>query len=591
MKKLALFLISIATFLFILSSAVYPALAADDWRINSFDADIAIQANGEVLIKETIAVTFDEERHGIYRDLPYVYSKDGGEVATEIAVEAVSRDGTEEKFVQTKNRVNTRLRLGNEDVNLTGDHTYALTYRVRGVIQGFEAYDELYWNVTGNQWEVPLQAISATVHVPQPGIVQFACYQGSAGSTEACPGTKVDEQTLHFATNLSGAGEGMTVAVGITKGMVPLIVITPPPPFIDSVLSWPTFAGLIVVLVAGLGLLVAQWNRNGRDQWFGNTVTSTDISRVMPIGRKEAIGPEYESPEGLRPAEIGVLLDERADTLDVTSTIVDLASRGYLDITQEEKKWLFGSKDYLLTQKKQADKALLAYEKSLLGALFDGRTEVRLSGLKNTFYSELAKIKTQLYKHMVEKGLFAANPESVRNKYIFGGIGIMVLSVAMSAVWWDFIYAGGVWLLGGLAGLFVVGFCFLVFSGAMPARTAKGRMLYRQALGYKLFLSSVDKYRAPFYEKQNIFNEVLPYAVVFGVTDRLAKGMEKIGAQPHNPGWYHGVHPFVPTAFASDINHFSTTLSSAMASAPSSSGSGGGGFSGGGFGGGGGGSW
>jgi len=83
----------------------------------------------------------------------------------------------------------------------------------------------------------------------------------------------------------------------------------------------------------------------------------------------------------------------------------------------------------------------------------------------------------------------------------------------------------------------------------------------------------------------------LPYAIVFGVTEKFAKAMADMGLKPTNPVWYHGVQPFHPTVFASEINSFSKSLSMAITSVPGGSGSGGGGFSGGGFGGGGGGSW
>jgi uncharacterized membrane protein len=85
--------------------------------------------------------------------------------------------------------------------------------------------------------------------------------------------------------------------------------------------------------------------------------------------------------------------------------------------------------------------------------------------------------------------------------------------------------------------------------------------------------------------------EVLPYAIVFGVTKKLAKAMEDMGIKPPEPAWYVGAAAFNPYRFTNNIDNFSRSLSSAIAAAPGGSGSGGGGFAGGGFGGGGGGSW
>jgi len=67
--------------------------------------------------------------------------------------------------------------------------------------------------------------------------------------------------------------------------------------------------------------------------------------------------------------------------------------------------------------------------------------------------------------------------------------------------------------------------------------------------------------------------------------------MKDLGVEPSKPTWYTSSRPFNASGFASDINSFSNSLSTAIAFTPRSSGSGGGGSSGGGFGGGGGGSW
>jgi len=140
--------------------------------------------------------------------------------------------------------------------------------------------------------------------------------------------------------------------------------------------------------------------------------------------------------------------------------------------------------------------------------------------------------------------------------------------------------------------LMASGLVLLVMSRFMPRRTAYGRELYRRVKGYNLFISTAEKYRQRFFEKKNMFNEVLPYAITFGLTEKFAKQMHDIGLEPSTSGWYVGTNNFNTASFASNINSFSSSMSNAMASTPSSSGGfSGGGSSGGGFGGGGGGSW
>jgi uncharacterized membrane protein len=141
------------------------------------------------------------------------------------------------------------------------------------------------------------------------------------------------------------------------------------------------------------------------------------------------------------------------------------------------------------------------------------------------------------------------------------------------------------------AGLIPAGVLMIIVSQFMSRKTAKGRELYRRVKGYREFINTAEKYRQRFFEKQNLFQEVLPYAIIFGLTGKFAEAMKEIGLKNSTIAGYYGVHPFNAYTFTNTVNTFSNSFSSAAASTPSSSGSGGGGSSGGGFGGGGGGSW
>jgi uncharacterized membrane protein len=131
----------------------------------------------------------------------------------------------------------------------------------------------------------------------------------------------------------------------------------------------------------------------------------------------------------------------------------------------------------------------------------------------------------------------------------------------------------------------------VIFSRAMGKRTPKGRELYRRIKGYREFVNTAERYRQKFFEQKNLFNEVLPFAIVFGLTKKFAEAMKEIGLKNPELVGYYGAHPFSAYTFTNSVTAFSNSFSSAAASVPSSSGSGGGGSSGGGFGGGGGGSW
>ena len=129
----------------------------------------------------------------------------------------------------------------------------------------------------------------------------------------------------------------------------------------------------------------------------------------------------------------------------------------------------------------------------------------------------------------------------------------------------------------------------------MPRRTAKGTGTLRRVQGFRRFIEESEKERARFAERQNLFSEYLPYAVVFGATDKWARAFAGIDGQLPQTNWYVGSYGyFTLGSFNDSMDGFATTTSGTITSTPSGSGSsgfGGGGFSGGGGGGGGGGSW
>ena len=587
--------IIVVLFFFLFKTSVS---ADEGWVINSFNSDILIQKNGIVQVKEIIDVDFSGlSKHGIYRDIPYKYTNpDGSKYLTEIKN---INTGADKKNV-SKSGDFVRIKIGDADKTISGKHTYTIFYEAVGVLKGFEDHDELYWNVTGNAWPVLIQKTSSTVKISDTTISRVECFEGYTESTTPCSvSTAADFQASAFTSTRSYSElEGMTIVVGYPKGVIAMPVVKS---FTERVFSPVSLATLLLTVLVGVFLILRHWYKNGRDMIYHMThlfdpgLTGADKNarqRIKPLFHKDQIVVEYVPPEKLRPAELGVIVDERADTLDVTSTIIDLASRGFLTITEEKKKWLFGGTDYILKKKNKDTSSLLKYEKLLYEGLFDTGDSVKVSDLKKTFYTELKDVKQELYKHVVEKGYFARNPESARGVYL--GIAIVAI-IFFAFIIGPVIAFENEYLFMIMVGVAINTIILLFVSRFMSKRTAKGAEIYRRTKGYHMFISHVEKYKQQFFEKRNMFNEVLPYAMVFGLTAKFAKALEKMGYKPTNPTWYYGAAGayFSPIRFESNVSAFSGSLSSAIASTPGGSGfsGGGGGGGGGGFGGGGGGSW
>ena len=199
----------------------------------------------------------------------------------------------------------------------------------------------------------------------------------------------------------------------------------------------------LLVGVLGVGMVVRYWWANGRDRWLGDVqyLSGATEERAKPLGAKDTIVVEYTPPEvenrrRLKPAEIGTLMDEKADTLDVSATIVDLAVKGYLRITEVPKEGLFGKKDWKLDKLKPADHELLGYEVTLFNALFDDGESVEMSDLKNKFYTDLAKVKETLYAQVVTGDqFFSGSPETTRTVHYVAAAVVMALGVGGSSCW------------------------------------------------------------------------------------------------------------------------------------------------------------
>jgi uncharacterized protein (TIGR04222 family) len=351
--------------------------------------------------------------------------------------------------------------------------------------------------------------------------------------------------------------------------------------------------GLLAILG---GALFRTWSREGRDRRFrGSAIdqvmgSPTGEDEAVPLGEGDAEAPvEFAPPDGVRPGQIGTLIDERANVIDVTATIVDLAGRGFVLIREIPDRGLFSRTDWTLVRLEKAEAELLPYEKRLLDGLFLDGNEVEVSELKTTFAERLHGVERALYEDAMRQKWFRARPDRVRTRWAGRGT---ILAVAGAAL--TFVLAR--WTHWGLVGIpvIVAGVALALMATQMPARTARGTAMLRRVRGFRRVIATAETHMSRWADEENVFTRYLPYAIVFGLTKKWAKAFQDLGLEPDTSSWYVGPYAFTAVAFANSIDGFAVTTGGTLASTPASSGSsgfGGGGFSGGGGGGGGGGSW
>ncbi len=570
-------------------------------HIAAYDVNLAVEPTGSLLVTETIDYDFGfASRHGIYRDIPVRFNYDSRyERIYPLSVVSVDGSpGTPAKFEEENAGNSKRLKIGDSKKTITGAHRYTIVYRVKAALNGFPEHDELYWNAIGTEWSVPID--KATVRVTTPSdITDVACFGGGLGSRLACANADRAGRVSGFSQSGLSAGEGLTVVVGFAKGAVP-----EPMPVLDE--RWAvsrafaatpaTVATSLVLLLLGMvGVGQLAW-RKGRDRQFSGSPVDAAFATAGqeepvrpsfgPFGREET-PVEFVPPDGLRPGQVGTLVDEAANTLDVTATIVDLAVRGYLRIDEIPKKGFFGKPDWKLTSLKAGDDLRL-YERSLLEGLFKTGTEVNLSSLRNTFSARLKLVEDALYDDAITQGWFVGRPDKVRLRWRVIASFALVLSLVVLGVLAAATHAGLV-----AVPLVVTALALLASAKRMPRRTAKGTGALRRVQGFRRFILESEKDRARFAEQQHLFSEYLPYAIVFGATEKWARAFAGIDGELPQPNWYGGSGAFTAIGFSHSIDGFAVTTSGTITSTPAGSGSSGfsGGFSGGGGGGGGGGSW
>jgi len=556
--------------------------AAKSWRISNFQENVTVNNDGSALVKETISLVFVGEWHGIHRTIPIEYpGPDGTNYQLFVDIKSITdENGAKLKYDSSTSGAARDLKIYIPDA-VDATRTVDIAYRVRNATRFFDQYDEFFWNVTGNDWPVPIDRATASVHLPDSasGSLRAQAFTGVYGSTERDATAKVEGSNAEFATNnpLPMRG-GMTIDVYIPKGILK-------EPGGLTKLFWFIGSNPVVFLpLVTLAVMFILWWYAGRDPDPGMSVA-----------------PMYEPPTGISPAEAGTLLDDRIHPRDITSTIVDLAVRGFIKIEEtDDKGLLFHHKDYIfhLLQKRQDWSGLAPHERVMMENIFTGDVpDTRLSSLKNRFYTAVPMVRTDIMSALKQKGMYTLDPESA-NAYSFGAAFCILIPFAIFQYfgWADFFSSVPMLILSILISALI----WWLFARVMTAKTVKGARTHVAVLGFQEFMNRVDADRLKVMPPST-FEKFLPYAMALGVEHHWAQAFAGIIKDP--PSWYaapagygYGTG-FNPILFSSSMHGMATDMHQVFVSAPRSSstgsgfgggGGGGGGFSGGGFGGGGG---
>jgi len=548
-------------------------------HIKNFDTNILLNKDGTINITEKINYDFDGlQKHGIYRKIPYTYtSKDKQGKKYKI-------DFTDFKVYDENNRnysfsVSTaddylQLKIGDANKLITGLHTYIISYKVAGALNYFSDHDELYWNATGNEWLVPITNASATVSLPSELLnksINVVCYTGSSGSTEKnCQSDYQGNKIIFKSEKILSSSQGLTIVLGFPVNIISVLQAKEVANFGDTMFG-KLFFKLLSLLFTLLILfwyiiypvkIIVGWWRYGRDP-----------KGMVGEARAWFEAPKLSSGRYLTPPEVGGLVDETVQIRDISSGIVDLARRGYLKIEERKKNDFY----FIENKKYENDTSLLPFEKKLLAGFFSSSETTRIKDRR--LAGTVQEVTDLIYEQMVNDKLFPKNPNSIRTFYaVIGVLALMTMNIPLALI-------------------------AFTFGRAMPRKTLAGVDAANVAKSLKNFLTSQERqleFQAKIYDdlpagRQVMFEELLPYAVAFGVEIIWAERFKDINLK--SPEWYSSYdsgHAFNSIVFANSLNSSMSSFRSAATPVSSTTGHSSGfsgGFSGGGGGGGGGGSW
>lgn len=628
--------------LFLLVVCLFPKISIAQQesteKIISFHSDINIEKSGLMKVAEHIKIyaNGDEFKRGLVRTIP-LYRKDkyGNKMNIDFKITGILKNGQKEDFFTKEEAGERSMYIGKKEVLLEpGIYDYEIRYETKGHVGFFDGYDELYWNVTGNDWNFSIDSASATIHFPEGAKAgNTACYTGVRGAKEHnCSFTTAADGSVTFSsTGRLAENEGLTIAAAFTPG----IIIRPT--FQEKLFTeYRPIVVTILLLIALAGWYYYSWNRFGRDP------------------EKPLVIPTFNVPNDVSPATLRYLYKQKTDQKAFAIAVINMAVKKVIKISKGEDK----NSDYLL-QRDSANTTILAKEeKSVYNKLLGKRAKitiseayaVEISDAKSALEKDLKQqvnLKDYFLKHskqIVFSSLITAAAVILFMIFVQGGfIGLLLFFTPFLAVGATTIYFGiknlintyglSLFLIffglafGGiplymlltqvhniaivpLVFIIAVTVMFITYIYLIKAPTAFGSRLLSEIEGFKMYLQTAEQHRLNLLNPPDLspqlFEKFLPYAMALDVENEWGAKFESILSNvDYQPDWYNGEtfpyrtlgvamsQPFskalqqsIPSSSSSGSISGSSGSSSWSSGSSSSSGS-----SGGGGGGGGGGGW
>lgn len=528
-------------------------------NISHYSATVRVNSDGSLHVAEAVTYAFNgvatqvqrvittREHYDAENDRVYELTDvrvDIDTAGTRPAAGVTSDDGADTVVVQFAEPQDGRV-------------TVTFDYDVQGAVAQTADGLEVRWPVVQG---FPEPIDEATVEWNAPDVIWLSCLAGAPGASKPCTTAQLAEVASPTMTEQSlEAGDQLVgiLGLGSGSGVAPSVDLQPRWSLARGFTAtgtplWVALGVLLPGLLAALGM----WLTRGRDS---RACVGESGSPLVSAGEG---GVAFAPPSGIRPGQMGTLVDERADLVDVSSTMIDLAVRNYLFI-EELPHGHYGRRDWLLRRRNIPGDELLAYEREVFDALFATADEVTISELGHELRERLPGIQSLMYDDMVAQGWFAERPDSVRGRWTTAGWALIAAGAVLTVV----LALAGTFGLVGLAVL-LAGVALAAAGQLAPARTSRGGRVLSELRGFRAYLESADVRGMPAGQREKLISRFFPYALVFGLGERWAAALAAVDddVEPDDPiYWYGAPSDWHLSDAAPSLLQLSTALNAALA--------------------------
>ncbi len=546
----------VALSLVMLLLAQRQAVPAKDYTADRFDASIAVQEGGSLIVTETVTFKFVGGPFTfVFRDIP-TDKTDG------ISILSASMD--DQTLQQGTGTGQVEIAYGNP-VKVTWHfapmsdqaHTFVLTYRVLGVFQKTQDADLLNWNALPTDYAYAIRSSTITVSYPDQAIL--------LGTPEVVRGSALvmaSSGKVMFTAHDLKADTRLEIGLKFRSGS--MITKTPHwqqlqeqaialiPPFL--------LGGLAIFVFGSLGL-IWYYRRYRRRSSFTEEVTS----------------PVTSPPDDLPPAMAGALLSTTPNWNNALATLFDLARRGILSISQSDqpKKWYKAHPEFLIELQSQPPD-LRPHELGLLALLFETKqgmqTSMSVSTVSRTYTSRYKRFNDPLKQEMTAMGLFDTERQYIRRR--FGVISLLLLILSCIAAFLSLLFGihAGIWpivfLTLGVMGVSVTAYVQWSMFSMLSDKGTQDSVHWKAFSNYLHDIIRGKELDIP----PDMFERYLTYSATFGLAEKWVKYFQKQGMAVVPP-WFHSL----ATASADDVSYFVMMIVVTHAVGGTSGGAGGGG--------------